>query len=165
MHRYTPHHNRKTQSKYRAGPDADGNYDTYTMHLRPPIHNDDPDDESGQFEADLQPIEQFTSRDEGTDNRVLNMRLYNLGSTKRRTTTMTSKLDSYILQRRHQLFIKENSSLSWKGVFALVFGLFGILLTVLIGQFADEEPITGGPGTRRQMPQRKKVKPPQGKHH
>lgn len=148
---------RKTQKKNRAGPDIDGNYDSYTMHLRPPIQNDDPDDESAKYEIDLAKIEQFTSRDEGTENRVLAMRQFNIGQTKRRSKTMTNKLDAYIQQRRHQLVIKENSSLGWQGVVALVFGIFFIMLTCLAGQFVDE-PKTGGPGTRRPVQQKKKLK-------
>lgn len=157
---------RRTQSKARAGPDVDGNYDSYTIHLRPPIKNEDPDDATAQYEVDLHPIEQFTSPDENSDNRVLNMRSFNLGQTKRRTSTMTGKVDSYILQRRHQLMIKENAALSFMGIMALVLGLFGILMTALVGQLWDEDPKkTGGPGTRRTKQQMKKVKASPGKRH
>lgn len=157
---------RRTQSKSRAGPDVDGNYDSYTIHLRPPIKNEDPDDATAQYEVDLHPIEQFTSPDENTDNRVLNMRSFNLGQTKRRTSTMTGKVDSYILQRRHQLMIKENAALSFMGIMALVLGLFGILMTALVGQLWDEDPKkTGGPGTRRNKQQMKKMKASPGKRH
>lgn len=157
---------RRTQSKARAGPDVDGNYDSYTIHLRPPIKNEDPDDATAQYEVDLHPIEQFTSPDENSDNRVLNMRSFNLGQTKRRTSTMTGKVDSYILQRRHQLMIKENAALTFMGIMALVLGLFGILMTALVGQLWDEDPKkTGGPGTRRTKQQMKKVKASPGKRH
>ena len=157
---------RKAQVYNRAGPDVDGNYDTYTIHLRPPIHNnEDPDDATAEYETDLQVMEQFTSRDENTGNRVLNMRRFNLGQTKRRTSSMTGRLDSYILQRRHQLTIKENSALSFKGIMALVLGLFGILMTALVGQLWDDDPKTGGPGTRRPKHNMSKVRPPLGKRH
>jgi hypothetical protein len=163
-HRYSTNA-RKSQKQNRAGPDADGNYDSYTIHLRPPIQNEDRDDATAKYEADLQPIEQFTSQDENTENRVLNMRRFNLGHTKRRTATMTGKVDSYILQRRHQLVIKENAALSFKGIMALVLGLFGILMTALVGQLWDEDPKTGGPGTRRTKQRMKKVNTATGKRH
>jgi hypothetical protein len=139
---------RKKKKQSRSGPDIDGNFATYTIVLRPPIENTDPNDETGQYEADLTPLEDFTYRDADTDNVVLHMRKYNLGKTHRRSKTMSNKIDSYVKQRRHQLVIKENAPISWQGILALVIGLFLLLLTVLIGQFA-EEPRTGGPGTRR----------------
>ena len=156
---------RQAQIQNRAGPDVDGNYDSYTIHLRPPIRNEDPEDATAEYETDLQSIDMFTSKDEDTENRVLNMRRFNLGQTKRRTSTMTGRLDSYILQRRHQVVIKENSALSFMGIMALVLGLFGILMTALVGQLWDDDPKTGGPGTRRTTHQMKKMKPPLGKRH
>lgn len=165
MHHYSAQA-RKKKRKNKGGPDIDGNYDSYTVVLRPPIVNEDLEDESGQYETDLSSLEQFTEQEEGTENRVLAMRKYNFGQTKRRTRTMTSKLDSYIQQRRHQLVIKENASLSWKGVLAMVFGIFFLLLTFLIGQFFEEEnSTTRGPGTRRTtVPKRKTRKNVPGKY-
>lgn len=86
-------------------------------------------------------------------NRVVPMRKFNLGQTKRRTRTMKGKIDSYINLKRHQLIIKENAAVSWKGILALVFGLFLLMLTFLIGQFY-EEPTTRQMGGPRQTPKR-----------
>jgi len=140
MHHYSPDA-RKKKRKNKGGPDVDGYWDSYTLILRPPVnpaHVDDDyhqeDDESANFEVDLSPLQPFTyaQKQQGkedqpasnSDNRVLAMRQFNLGHTKRRTRTMTSKIDSYIQQRRHQLIIKENANLSWQGVLSMVFGLF-----------------------------------------
>lgn len=122
----------------------------YNILQRPPIVNDDPDDESGQYEADLSPLDEFTYPDEDNNNRVIPMRKFNLGQTKRRTRTMKGKIDSFINLKRHQLIIKENAAVSWKGILALVFGLFLLMLTFLIGQFYEEPTAQlKGPGTRR----------------
>jgi hypothetical protein len=169
MHRYTKDARKKQKrKKNNGGPDDDGNYDSYTMVLRPPIENNDPEDETAQFEVALSALDAFTYDEEGTDNRVLPMRQFNIGQTKRRTRTMTSKVDSYIQQRRHQLIIKENASLSWQGVLAVVFGLFFLLITFLVGSFFDELTTpTGGPGTRRKTtaPKKKTRKTVPGKYH
>ena len=159
------HFSHKKGQKYKpAGPDADGNYDSYTIHLRPPMQSQDPNDSAAaHLEVELNMIEPFTSKDEDSENRVLNMRRFNIGQTRRRTSTMTNKLDSYIQQRRHQLVIKENAALSFKGIFALILGLFGILLTALVGQWYDEDPKTGGPGARKKLQHRKTLKPPNGR--
>jgi hypothetical protein len=146
--------------KDRAGPDSEGNYDTYTIHLRDPISSDETSSEDSKLEVSLSSLESFMSVDKDSGNKVLNMRQFNLGQSKRRTSTMTNKLDSYILNRRHSVIIKENTSISALGMFSLVIGLFGILLTALVGQFWDEdEPKTGGPGVRRNLSQIRRGEP------
>jgi len=131
------YHNRKNKN---IGPDGDGLYDSYVIVLRTPV-----DDE----ENDLTALEKFTYRD-NEGNLVMPMRKYNLGRTRRRTKTMTVKVDTYVKRRRKSLVLKESAPLSWQGIVLLVLGIFLLLLTLLIGQFIEEtKQPTIGPGARR----------------
>jgi len=128
------------KAKYQnSGPDVDGNYNSYHVVFREPSdeYRDYGDEEHP--EVSLAPIYEYTYPESASGNRVLQMRKFNLGQTKRRTRTMVSKVDSYVRQRRHKLTIKENCALSWQGVLATVLGLFAFLLTILIGQFSEPE--------------------------
>jgi len=124
------------------GPDENGHYDDYTLVLRPP--NDDkkpdPNDEEAEwFEKELTELAPFTYREEASGNYVLHMRKFNLGQSMRRSRTLVTRLESYINKRRHKLVIKENAALSWKGMLALVLGLFSLLIGILVWQFAEDE--------------------------
>lgn len=160
-----PMYSGKRKGKYKSnskGPDREGLYDSYTLVLR----DGAPESSSNEYEASLDTIKQFTHPEEGgnNENLVLSMRRFNFGQTRRRTKTMVSKVDAYLKHRRHQLTIKENSPLSWQGIVGLVLGLFGFLLTCLIGQFWDEPNQVGGPGARRRRqtqpaPRRRQPRP------
>ena len=130
-------------SKYSThrGPDDEGNYPDYTIVLRPPEDDKKPtnQEEEEWSEKELNELAPFTTREQSSGNYVLHMRKYNLGFTKRSTRTMVTKVDSYIKQRRHKLTIKENTAISWKGMLAMVLGLFGLLIGILFWQFAEDE--------------------------
>jgi len=153
------------KAKYRKGPDIHGWYDSYSIHLKPQITvvvNDQggDDDDATYPNPNIQPgrtdttkISDITSQlqtvsseyygrgtqdDKDKDNYIFYMRQFNLGKSRRRTRTQTTKVESYIAGRRHKLTLKENSGLAWQGVLAIVFGIFTFILTLLLGQFADE---------------------------
>lgn len=149
-------------SKFNKGPDDDGNYASYSIHLKPKVlidpNNQFVDDDGSynqhainNIEKDLKDFDKsfdmFTVNEEG--NYVLgNLRPYNLGRTRRRTRTQVSKIDSYIRERRHQLSIKETSGLAWQGIVGLVVGIFTFFFTFVVGQFVNE-PRQRGPVPRR----------------
>eukprot|EP00546_Thalassionema_frauenfeldii_P001404 CAMPEP_0178939004 /NCGR_PEP_ID=MMETSP0786-20121207/26644_1 /TAXON_ID=186022 /ORGANISM="Thalassionema frauenfeldii, Strain CCMP 1798" /LENGTH=255 /DNA_ID=CAMNT_0020617783 /DNA_START=177 /DNA_END=944 /DNA_ORIENTATION=+ len=144
-----------------VGPDKDGFYDSYDVALRPPGQDQDPN------EKDLTPLEPFIYRSDESGIIFIPMRKYNLGRTKRRTKTMIMKVQSYTSQRRNQLTMKENAPLSWQGTVSIIFGMFLLLLTILIGQFVDETK-TVGPGVRRssrKVPANSRRKISNGKMH
>jgi hypothetical protein len=66
---------------------------------------------------------------------------------------MVNKVDTYVKQRRDKLVLKENASLSVWGILQLIFGIFMLLLTILLGQFMEESKPRrhGGPGARQQQ--------------
>jgi hypothetical protein len=92
------------------------------------------------------------------------LRKMNIYQSRRRVKSTVQKIDSYIKRRRHKLTVKESTPPSWQGILLLVVGIFGIVLTALIGQFSesDETPKRrqGGPGTRAQTPTDYKGKRP-----
>eukprot|EP00521_Asterionellopsis_glacialis_P014911 CAMPEP_0195305350 /NCGR_PEP_ID=MMETSP0707-20130614/36137_1 /TAXON_ID=33640 /ORGANISM="Asterionellopsis glacialis, Strain CCMP134" /LENGTH=355 /DNA_ID=CAMNT_0040369443 /DNA_START=128 /DNA_END=1195 /DNA_ORIENTATION=+ len=156
----------KKANKYRKGPDVHGWFDSYSIHLKSQItavtNEDGGDDDDATYpnphiqqpgRTDTPKISDITSQlqtvspeyyDRGTqedkdkDNYIFYMRQFNLGKSRRRTRTQTTKVESYIAGRRHRLNLKENSGLAWQGVLAIVVGIFTFILTILLGQFADE---------------------------
>mmetsp|Transcript_39852 Transcript_39852/g.56170 ORF Transcript_39852/g.56170 Transcript_39852/m.56170 type:complete len:303 (+) Transcript_39852:133-1041(+) len=156
---YTSKGKKNKKSTGSKGPDTNGHYDSYFVVLKDGS-SDNPHDE---YETDLSAIDHFVTRDpEFPDHANLQMRKFNLGQTRRRTKTLVSKIDSYQKNRRHQLTLKENATLSWQGILALILGLFGGMLTCIIGQFYDEPSSIGGPGARqrRQHNAGKRRQPP-----
>lgn len=144
--------NRKGKKKKKKpntkGPDAEGNYDSYTIHLKNPHDKHD-------F-VDLSSIQDYVYNGI-MDDKVVSMRQFNLGQTRRRTRTMVTKVESYIRERRHKITLKENVGLSWKGILALVVGLFMLLITILVGQFWEEpKRHLRGPGARKHTTQTRK---------
>jgi len=180
---------RKSKSKkYRKGPDVHGWYDSYSIHLKPQIEMDrsaDADDDDATYPNPNIPNQKQTSttnditnqlsavssayydrgqEDKDRDNYIIYMRQFNLGKSRRRTRTQTTKIDSYIAGRRHKLTLKENSGLAWQGVLAVVFGLFAFILTLLLGQFADE-PTGYYKRHEQQLRQRKRQQQQQQQRH
>lgn len=154
--------NKKTYQKDpNSGPDKEGNYDSYHLVLQPGKSdnvnkekegNEDWEDDYKVEESDFEAIKDYTTVD--NEGRLLiSMRRFNLGQTRRRTRTMVNKVDTYVKQRRDKLVIKENASLSVWGILQLIFGIFMLLLTILLGQFMEESKPRrhGGPGARRQQ--------------
>lgn len=147
--RKSPGHNKYSTTASR-GPDEAGHYPDYTIVLRPPEDDKKPANEEEEwFEKELTELAPFTTREDSSANYVLHMRKFNLGLSKRSTRTMVTKIDSYINQRRHKLIIKENTALSWKGLLAMVLGLFGLLIGILFWQFAEDEKAVKKPATKR----------------
>ena len=135
-------HSKKYNSHSNYGPDENGHFDDYTIVLRPPEDNQqsDPTKEDSQwFEKELIELAPYTYREESSGNYVLHMRKFNMRQSKRQTRTMVSKLESYINHRRHTLVIKESVPVSWLGLLSIMFGIFFLLIGILIWQFAEEE--------------------------
>jgi len=159
---------KKGKQKYRPGfekgPDKEGNYDSYHLVLQP-LQDAEKNEEKAaggtQEEDDDEVVSDFSTIKEYTrvDDKgqlVLQMRRFNLGETRRRTRIMVNKVDAYVKKRRHKLILKENAGLSFLGIFSMVFGLFVLCLTILLGQFMEEPPKRrqGGPGARKKQPVR-----------
>lgn len=145
------------------GPDENGEYRSYQFKILPKAPSDG---EKGAGEdADFSPVVQYFTKgtvDDGTDEvYILSMRTFGLTQSRIRVRSNVNKVESYIKRRREKLIIKESASLPAEGILFLVFGLFGALLTVLIGQFWDEPPKKqAGPGVRRTVPSARKASNP-----
>lgn len=156
-------------SAHYKGPDADGYYTSYAIILRDqatadrlvesPEQETAPDGAGGEDEpakttplpaVDLAPLADYL-QDLGEGQYRLIMKLHQLGQSKRRVRTILTKIESYIKRRRQSLLVKEHGAPSWQGVLGIVLGIVGFLLTILIGQFweEDDRPPPGGPGARR----------------
>ena len=145
----------KSKNSYK-GPDEDGEYRSYAIKFRASSPEDekkrnDPEDEDYVPDADFTPIMKWLSPGEEEGTYMLYMRKFGIEQSRTRIRSMVNKVESYVKRRRQKLILKENATISVKGVLCLVFGLLGVMLTILIGQFWNEPPRRhGGPGTRRQ---------------
>jgi hypothetical protein len=133
------------------GPDEMGEYKSYAIKFRFKTPDDVVKAEDSVPDGDFSKVGQFLERkDEDGGLFVLYMRQFGLKQSRVRIRSMINKIESYIKKRRQKLIVKESVNLPWQGILCLVFGLLGIMLTLLIGQFWEEAPKrTGGPGTRR----------------
>lgn len=148
--KYQPPERKKKNKKYKQnkpnwsskGPDAQGRYRTYRITF----WKETPD---GFDDVDFSSVKEYlTETDDGMH--AIQLCHFGMSQTRMRIRSNVNKVDSYIKKRRQKLFVKESSTLPWFGILSLVFGLIGMLLTILIGQFANEEPKKqGGPGARR----------------
>jgi hypothetical protein len=135
------------------GPDENGLYRSYQIKFHPktPSHVEKTEEDIG--DGDFSSIQQYldTDRtDEGGEVLVLNMRKFGLAQSRTRIRSMVNKVESYIKRRRQKLLVKESAPLPWQGLLFLIFGLLGLMLTLIIGQFWEETPRKqGGPGARR----------------
>jgi hypothetical protein len=166
--------NKKGSSKHTPsytykGPDEHGFYLSYAILLRDKdatvdgsstnkneafIKPTSDAEETERDDVDLTPIRAFLDTTEEAGVHRLVLRKFRLSQTKRRVRTMTQKVESYIKRRRHKLLLKENAPPSWQGILICIVGLIGMLLSLLFGQFWDED-VRGssGPGVRRQKKQ------------
>lgn len=139
---------KKNNSSYNSrGPDGDGRYKTYRINLLK--ESPKGDDKDNVLDADFSEVRGYLNEE---DNGMysLHFRHFSLSQTRFRIRSNINKVESYVRKRRQKLLIKESATLPWQGILCLVFGLVGLLLTILIGQFWDEGPRKqGGPGARR----------------
>lgn len=168
--------NKKKSTSYK-GPDKFGHYPSYRITLKEftkmPDHHatvqqtgDSPDGAAEEEpnndieDVRLTPLENWMERGEDFTMSLI-IRKHGIFQSRRRVKTTVQKIDSYIKRRRHKLTVKENTPPSWQGILMLVLGLFGLLLTLLIGQFWEPEPTRrpSGPGTRARAPDYKGVRP------
>lgn len=154
--KYEPPSKRKKKKKktnsgwHHRGPDAEGRYKTYRVNFL----KERPDDGDKRSRPDLEftdfsEVSDYISISEN-DMFTLHFRHFSLSQSRMRVRSNVNKVESYVKRRRQKLIIKESANLPWQGIVCLVFGLVGVLLTLLTGQFWDEEPRRqGGPGARR----------------
>lgn len=157
---------KKTSTSYK-GPDLNGHYPSYRIIFRentisPPNMeqktgdsvdgsiNIQADIDEGVPDADLTPLKPFMEQNDDGDWIII-IRKFNIYQSRRRVKTTVQKIESFSRRRRHQLTVKETCPPAWQGILLLVLGLFGFLLTLLIGQFWDEPIVRrqGGPGSRK----------------
>jgi hypothetical protein len=155
-----PQKNKKGRKKYKSGsykgPDEKGEYKSYQLR----IHKKTPD---GVERPDDMPDGDFTKAlpfmREEDDMYVLGMRQFGLKQSRTRVRSSVNKVESFVKRRRQKLLVKESATLPWQGIVFLIFGLLGVMLSLLIGQFWDEEPQRyGGPGSRRTSALKQKKK-------
>lgn len=141
---------KKKTTSYK-GPDQNSHYPSYRITLRdasdskpPKADNNeqtgDSVDGSAEVEIDdvrLTDVMSFMEKGENDEYTII-IRQFGINQSRRRVKTTVQKIDSYIKRRRHKLTMKENAPPSWQGILLLVLGLFGLLLSLLIGQFWDE---------------------------
>lgn len=90
---------------------------------------------------------------------VLVMRRYNIGHTRRRVATLVTRIKQYANDHRDRVVIREKRTVRWQGILGIVFGMFSLLLALMVGQFSDPQPTFGGPGATQRR--RKKNQPKQ----
>jgi hypothetical protein len=141
------------QSGAYKGPDESGMYRSYLIKFHPQTPSHVEKTEEDIADGDFSSIQQYldTDRsDEGGEVYVLHMRKFGLAQSRTRIRSMVNKVESYIKRRRQKLLVKESAPLPWQGLLFLIFGLLGLMLTLIIGQFFEEAPRKqGGPGARR----------------
>jgi hypothetical protein len=155
--KYVPSHKgrgkkSKSSNSYK-GPDESGEYRSYAIKFKTSSGEDKhnkPEDEDYVPDADFAPVMQWLSPGEEEGTYMMYMRKFGIEQSRTRVRSMVNKVESYVKRRRQKLILKENATISVKGVLCLVFGLLGIMLTILIGQFWNEPARRhGGPGVRR----------------
>jgi hypothetical protein len=142
------------------GPDKEGNYPSYQILLKQPERDghydqeseDDEEDQAKDGDVNVLLSAGIHARKTEDGQIAVHMRPFNFIQSRKRPRSTISRLESYIKRRRHKSSIKETKGLSWKGILALILGIFAVLMTVLIGQFVNEHtPHQAGPGVRRQQ--------------
>ena len=147
------------------GPDENGLYDSYALVLREAgggrnvgeggASSTDPDAQMwhSNEQNSLSPLFAYAVPNDDMEY-IVNMRMFNFGNTRRRALTSVTKVNSYSKNRRTRVMITESKNIAWQTVIAIVFGLFSLTLSLLIGQFWEpaETERVGGPGTRRRVP-------------
>jgi hypothetical protein len=150
--KYSPPRRDGKKKKYNTGsykgPDEKGEYKSYALKFRMKSPDDVEKTEDDVADGDFSQVLQYMHLED--DLYVLHMRQFGLFHSATRIRSMINKIDSYLKRRRQKLIVKESANLPWQGIVCLIFGLLGLMLTLLIGQFWEETPKRqGGPGTRR----------------
>mmetsp|Transcript_2229 Transcript_2229/g.4706 ORF Transcript_2229/g.4706 Transcript_2229/m.4706 type:complete len:324 (-) Transcript_2229:563-1534(-) len=155
--KYEPPERKKKKKKYKntskpswnsKGPDSQGRYRTYRINLLKERPENETRKNALEF-ADFSMVEKYIMNTEN-DMYALHFRHFGLSQSRMRVKSGVNKVESYVKKRRQKLVVKESANLPWQGILCLVFGLVGVLLTLLVGQFYEEEPRKqGGPGARR----------------
>lgn len=148
------------------GPDLDGNYVSYALYLKDETsfayqrsqggngaETKPADNNSEHPIVDLQPLKKFMEVTEDGSYR-LSVRKFGMQQSRRRVRTMFAKIDSYIHRRRQKLVMKESKSPSVLAIIMMVGGLVGLLLTLLIGAFWEDDELY-----ERERQHRSKLKP------
>lgn len=159
------------------GPDDNGEYRSFMIKFHaktPPSNNNKKSSTTGGSveggeakpttpeeeptpDGDFEPLKSHLvveTLEDGKEVYVLHMRKFGLSQSRTRIRSSISKIESYLKQRRHKLHVKESAALPWQGLLLLIFGLLGVMLTLIIGQFWEESAPRkqGGPGVRRSIP-------------
>lgn len=135
------------------GPDDDGNYKSYALKFYPKTPESVEKAEDDVEDGDFSEVAKFLDKEETEQDGeiyVMHMRKFGLAQSRTRVRSMINKVESYLKRRRQKLLVKESAPLPWQGLLFLIFGLLGLMLTLLIGQFWEETPKRQtGPGVRR----------------
>jgi hypothetical protein len=89
-------------------------------------------------QAAAAPLPPATAAPPPLEYRIL-VRQYRIVQTRRRIRNQLQKIESYTKLRRQKLNFKENAPPDWRGILCMVFGFIGVLLSILLGVFWDEE--------------------------
>lgn len=169
-----------------GGPDKDGNYDSYVVILRDPLPKASDFDTEGDSEES--PSMKMARRIQEQHNRMVNdpnslanrlapyvvvpdggdlatsteyilhLRDFNIGYTRRLARTVVSKINAYVKGRRSSFIIRESRPVAWQGLVMLIFGIFSLVLCLLIGQFWEEEDPTKDGSYKKRMTEIKRRK-------
>ena len=156
------------------GPDSDGNYLSYALVFQDKGANDNDkntaaaspaEGEGGMADMSLKKILPFCETTDTPGELRLIVRQFRIAQSKRRVRMMMTKIESYIRKRRQKLVIKETAAPSWQGLCAVIFGLIGFLITLLMGTFFDDDDAfsdakrrrQSGPGVRRSLNKPRKL--------
>jgi hypothetical protein len=150
--------NKKKGGGSYKGADEQGLYRTYGLKFKK-SSGDEEKSEDDIPDGDFTPVLSYLEEAKEDGTYMLYMRQYGLAHSRTRVRSMINKVESYVRKRRQKLVVKENATLPWQGILCLIFGLLGIMLTLLIGQFWEAAPKKhGGPGVRRQSEKRQQPK-------
>jgi hypothetical protein len=89
---------------------------------------------------------------------ILHLRDFNIGYTRRLARTVVSKINAYVKGRRSSFIIRESRPVAWQGLVMLIFGIFSLVLCLLIGQFWEEEDPTKDGSYKKRMTEIKRRK-------
>lgn len=155
-----PRGDKKKKKGYKSGaykgPDENGEYRSYSIKFYPKTPSTVEKTEEDVDDGDFGPVKDFMQLEQledGSEILVMHMRKFGLSQSRTRIRSSINKVESYMKRRRQKLLVKESAPLPWQGLLLVIFGLLGLMLTLLIGQFWEEAPRKqGGPGARRNVP-------------
>lgn len=100
----------------------------------------------------LEPLVNYASLIETEGQYLVIMRRYNVRDRKRRVSSLVNKINLYSKGTKDRLIIRENRNIVWQGIVGMVFGIFSLLLSLILGQFVEPQKTrTRGPGSRSQF--------------